>query len=247
MEAYSTFAEVYDRLQDEEMYDIWAERISGILNAEGIRDGLVLDLACGTGSMTRRMAAKGYDMIGIDLSEDCLNIAAEKEERETLYLRQDMRAFELYGTVRAIICCCDSINYLTELSDVGQVFRLANNYLDPGGLLILDFHTPWYFREILGDRSITDVDDDLILIWENEEQEDGVHAMDLCILEREEDGRYRRSEETHFQRGYTREELERTAQDAGLIDVRFFEDYSDQPAESDEKERLVMIAREQGK
>ena len=247
MEAYSSFAEVYDRLQDTEMYDAWTEWIHGKLQEEGIMDGLVLDLACGTGAMTRRLSKKGYDMIGIDLSGECLAIAAEREEGDVLYLQQDMRAFELYGTVRAVILCCDSINYLTELTDVEQVFRLVNNYLDPGGLLILDFHPPFYYREILGDRSITDVDEDLILIWENEELPEGMHEMDLCIMEREEDGRYRRTEETHFQRGYSMEEMKAAAEKAGLTDIQFYADYTSETIIPETTERIVMTAREQGK
>lgn len=117
MEAYQSFAAVYDMFMDNVDYDGWSRRIISLLKKEGIAGGLVLDLGCGTGSMTMRLARAGYDMIGVDLSEEMLQIAQEKKEGEDfdiLYLQQDMCEFELYGTVRAVICVCDSLNYLLD-------------------------------------------------------------------------------------------------------------------------------------
>src|SRR5699024_11650965 len=110
-----------------------------LVKKEGIAGGLVLELGCGTGSMTMRLARAGYDMIGVDLSEEMLQIAQEKKEEEDfdiLYLQQDMCEFELYGTVRAVICVCDSLNYLLEADEVRCVFRLLDNYLVPGGFFV---------------------------------------------------------------------------------------------------------------
>ena len=134
MEAYTDFAQVYDTFMDNAPYENWADFLAGRLREDGIRDGLVLDLGCGTGTVTRLLAEKGYDMIGVDNSEAMLNIALEKEAEKPqniLYLEQDMREFELYGTVRAVVCICDSLNYLLEEEDLLETFRLVNNYLDP--------------------------------------------------------------------------------------------------------------------
>ena len=142
MEAYSDFASVYDTFMDETPYDEWADFLHGLLNEDGIAEGLVLDLGCGTGSLTRLMAEKGYDMIGVDYSPQMLQIAMSKEEDSSiLYLLQDMREFELYGTVAAVVSVCDSVNYITEPEDLCDVFKLVNNYLDPNGLFIFDFNT----------------------------------------------------------------------------------------------------------
>ena len=144
MEAYTNFAEVYDTFMDNVPYEQWTEYIKETLKEDGIVDGLVLELGCGTGSMTERLAEAGYDMIGVDNSADMLEIALDKREksgRDILYLLQDMREFELYGTVRAIISACDCVNYVTEDEDLLQVFRLVNNYLDPEGLFLFDFNT----------------------------------------------------------------------------------------------------------
>ena len=157
MESYTSFAAVYDMFMDNIPYEEWASYVISLLREEGIDDGLVLDLGCGTGSLTEILAREGYDMTGIDLSPDMLQIAMEKRMesgRDILYLNQDMREFELYGTVRAVISICDSLNYITEEAELEEVFRLVNNYLDPEGVFIFDFNTVYKYREILGDQTI---------------------------------------------------------------------------------------------
>ena len=139
VEAYTGFAEVYDTFMDNIPYKEWAKYIQGLLEEYGIRDGLVLELGCGTGTMTELLAEAGFDMIGVDNSGEMLGTAIEKREEsghDILYLCQDMREFELYGTVRAVVSVCDSMNYITEYEDLVKVFRLVNNYLDSGGFFI---------------------------------------------------------------------------------------------------------------
>lgn len=130
MEAYTSFAQVYDLFQDNVPYEEWAAYLTALLKEYGAEDGLVLDLGCGTGSMTQLLAKAGYDMIGADNSEEMLEIAMEKRAAaglDILYLLQDMREFELYGTVRAVVSICDSMNYILDPDDLVQVFRLVNN------------------------------------------------------------------------------------------------------------------------
>ena len=125
-------------------YEEWAEYLMTLLREYNVNNGLVLDLGCGTGNMTELLANAGYDMIGVDNAEEMLEIAMEKRAEsghDILYLLQDMREFELYGTVKAIVSICDSINYITEEEDLLEVFKLANNYLDPQGVFIFDFNT----------------------------------------------------------------------------------------------------------
>ena len=128
MEAYTGFAAVYDQLMEEIPYEQWCGYITGLLKEYGVEQGLVLELGCGTGTMTELLAEAGYDMIGIDVSEEMLAEAMEKKQEsghaEILYLQQDMREFELYGTVRAAVSVCDSMNYLTEPGELEQVCRL---------------------------------------------------------------------------------------------------------------------------
>ena len=151
MEAYTSFAQVYDLFMDNVPYEEWSRYIIGLLKEYGICDGTVLDLGCGTGKITRLLKKAGYDMIGVDNSEEMLAEAVEKREqsgRSILYLNQDMREFELYGTVRAVISLCDTMNYLTEYDDLVNVCRLVNNYLDPNGIFLFDLKTDHYFKSI---------------------------------------------------------------------------------------------------
>ena len=111
MDAYTSFAMVYDQLMDNVPYEAWCAYLTGLLREYGCREGLVLELGCGTGALTRLLAAEGYDMIGLDNSPDMLSIARERQAEEgtdILYLLQDMAAFELYGTVAAAVSLCDS-------------------------------------------------------------------------------------------------------------------------------------------
>ena len=171
MNAYEVFASVYDELMDNIPYDDWCTYIIEVLKKYGVNEGLICELGCGTGEITERLSAAGYDMIGIDNSYEMLEMANEKKidtgHESILYLMQDMREFELFGTVNAIVCVCDSINYLTELSDITQVFRLANNYLESRGIFVCDFKTRHYFRDVVADSTIAEDRDDVSFIWDN--------------------------------------------------------------------------------
>lgn len=184
MSEYESFARVYDLFMDNIDYDAWSRDLIGALQKFGVEGGLVCELGCGTGSMTERLAAAGYDMIGIDSSVEMLGIAEEKrrtwkkkpDQTETgsadakgpdiLYLCQDMREFELYGTVRAVVSVCDSMSYILEDEDMLQVLKLVNNYLDPGGVFLFDLNTEHYFRKI-GDSTLAENREEGSIIWEN--------------------------------------------------------------------------------
>lgn len=252
MEAYTSFAEVYDQFMDNVPYREWADFLQEILQKEGINDGLVLDLGCGTGSMTEELAGRGYDMIGVDNSEDMLEIAMEKRQEsghDILYLLQDMQEFELYGTVRAVVSVCDSVNYVTEKEELEQVFRLVNNYLDPGGIFVFDFNTEYKYREVLGDRTIAENREDSSFIWDNyyyEEEHMNEYELTLFIQETDQKEFYHKYQETHFQRAYTLEEIRELLEKSGLRFVAAYEDYTKE-APGKGSERICVVAREQGK
>lgn len=171
MDAYSSFASVYDQFMDNVPYEEWAEYLTGLLGEYQVHDGLVLDLGCGTGSLTEILAKKGYDMIGIDNSEDMLQIAMEKRADsglDILYLLQDMREFELYGTVAAVVSICDSMNYLTDYEDLVQTLKLVNNYLDPAGRFYFRYEYGFTNTGICqGDRTIAEARAECSFIWDN--------------------------------------------------------------------------------
>lgn len=250
MEAYTDFAAVYDTFMDETPYEMWRDFLCGYLRKEGISDGIVLDLGCGTGTLTEMLSDEGYDMIGIDLSEEMLNIAMDKRGesgREILYLLQDMREFELYGTVRAVVCVCDSLNYLLEEEDLLETFRLVNNYLDPEGLFIFDFNTVYKYEEVIGDTVIAENRDNCSFIWENYyHPEEEINEYDLTIFVQEEEDMFRRFTETHYQRGYQLAQVKRLVEEAGLQFVEALDAETHQKV-TETSERIYIIAKEKGK
>lgn len=186
MEAYTSFAYVYDTFMDNVPYGEWARHIREKLCEHGVTDGIVLDLGCGTGTMTERLAGYGYDMIGVDNSEEMLELAMEKKTEsgyDILYLLQDMRGFELYGTVRAVVSVCDSVNYITEPDELEEVFRLVNNYLDSKGIFLFDFNTVHKYRDVIGDSTIAEDRGVCSFIWDNRYYEkEQINEYDLTLF-----------------------------------------------------------------
>ena len=252
--AYTGFAEVYDKFMDNVPYGEWCKYLVGLLKEYNCTGGLVAELGCGTGSLTELLAEAGYDMIGIDNSEAMLEIAMEKRAesgRDILYLLQDMREFELYGTVGAVVSLCDSMNYITEYEDLVQVFRLVNNYLDPGGVFVFDLNTEYKYRKLLGDRTIAENRENESFIWDNYyDEESRINEYELTIFIREpgcgQEELYRKFEEVHFQRAYSMEEIRAALLEAGLKFLAAYDAFTENPPEEN-SERIYVIAGEQGK
>lgn len=277
MESYSDFAEVYDEFMDATPYEEWCERLLKIIEQYGIsrkksdNDGksfsaeelalesernLVLDLGCGTGTLTELLAAEGFDMIGIDNSPDMLQEAMQKKEasgHDIMYLCQDMRELELYCTVGTVISICDSVNYLLEDEEMIETFRRVNNYLYPQGLFIFDFNTDYKYREVIGDTTIAENREDCSFIWDNfYDEESRINEYDLTIFvkdtEKDEDGEqlFRRFQEIHLQRGYELQEMLHFVEEAGLEFV-FAMDADTEEEVTEETGRVLMVCREHGK
>lgn len=241
---YGSFAYYYDRFMDNIPYDEWTGYLQELLIGQGIKNGLVLELGCGTGKVTRRLKAYGYDMIGIDISEEMLEMAQNRENDGILYLHQDMREFELYGTVAAVVSVCDTMNYITEPEDLVEVFRLVNNYLDPGGCFIFDLKTRTFYRNVLAENVFAENREDCSLIWENfYDEENSLNEYDLTIYAEARDGLYQRFEETHCQRAWDLDEIKAMIDEAGMEFVIAYDAFSKNPPTPD-SERIYVIARE---
>ena len=205
----------------------------------------ILDLGCGTGTLTELLARGGYDMIGVDNAEEMLRIAMEKRERsglDILYLLQDMRELELYGTVGTVVSVCDSLNYLLEEEDIVRTFERVNNYLYPQGIFIFDFNTVYKYAVVIGDATIAENREDCSFIWENyyhEEQE--INEYDLTVFVAE-GTLFRRFQEVHYQRGYRLEQIKALLTRAGL---EFLEalDADTHGRVTKESERIYVVAR----
>ena len=249
MAAYESFAEVYDLFMDNVPYDVWKDNLLGILARYKITEGLVAELGCGTGKMTRRLAESGYDMIGIDNSYEMLGIAMEYPAEGILYLCQDMRAFELYGTVAAVVSVCDSMNYIVEYADLVEVIRLVNNYLDPGGIFVFDLNTPSKYRSQLADNTFAENREQGSFIWENTfDETTGINEYDLTlyIQDKEDPDYFMRFEEVHYQRAYEIEAIKKALREGGM-DLLEILDADTMTTVLEETERIYVIAREVGK
>ncbi len=254
MEVYSGFAAVYDTFMDNIPYEEWCGYYAGLLKKYGVSSGILLDLGCGTGNMTGLLADRGYDMIGIDSSEEMLQLALEKRSgsgQDILYLCQDMREFELYGTVAAAVSVCDCMNYILDREDLVQVFRLVNNYLDPGGIFLFDMNTEYKYRELLGDSTIAEDREECSFIWENQyDPEEKINIYDLSLFVREQEDVsgdvYRKYHETHYQRAYSPEEVKAALEEAGMEFVASYDAFTEH-APGEDCERICFVAREKGK
>lgn len=187
-------------------------------------------------------------MIGIDLSTDMLQIAREHEkpgDESILYLQQDMRDFELYGTVAAVVSICDSMNYITDAKDLLKVFRLVNNYLDIGGVFVFDMNTVHYYRDVLKDNNIVDNREDCSLIWENSyDGRSRTNCFELTMFVKNEDDSYSKFEETHYQKAYTIENVIDMLDRAGLETVKCYRAFTKvKGGENDERVYFVAKTR----
>ncbi len=244
MEAYTGFAAVYDKYMADIPYDKWAKNIKYLFEKHNMPMEIVCDLGCGTGQMTRRLKAMGYDMIGIDISYDMLMEAMSAEDSEgILYLCQDMKEFELYGTVGAVVSVCDSINYLQNADELLTVCKLVNNYLDPRGLFIFDMKTIHYF-EALGCRTLAENSDTGSYIWENDyDPKTRDNGYYLTIYEENEEGTFDRFEEEHLQHGFSIDEVKNAIKESGMELLEIL-DADTMAAPGDDSDRLYFIARE---
>ncbi len=246
---YEDFAKVYDEFMTVIPYTDWADYAEKLFLKHGLRPQLVLDLCCGTGSLTLEMARRGYDMIGIDNSFEMLDEALRKTEEEgktgqILYLQQDMREFELYGTVQSILCTCDSLNYLLAEEDVFTVFALAENYLEPGGLFLFDLNTQYKYQTLLSDNTFADCSDDAAFIWQNYYyEEEKINEYELTLFLKNEEGTYQRSNETHLQKAYDPERIIELLEKAHFKVEAVYDAFTFDAPRKD-SERLTFVARE---
>ena len=219
-EQFTVLADYYDRFNGAD-YAAYADYIEKIFKTYGSgRESLILDLACGTGRLTEELSDRGYDMIGADVSEEMLSIALSRsyeKERRILYLNQDMRSFELYGTVDAVICSLDGISYLTERSDAEKCLKLIRNYLNPGALFLFDINSVYRFKEVLCGRDFFLEEDGAYLGWRSSiDEKQQVCDLSLTFFTENEDGTFTKKEETQSERIWDKDELCKCITDCGL-------------------------------
>ena len=225
MSSYDFLAGCYDRLTYDVDYAGWADYIQSHFNKRPLPGTTILDLACGTGSLTRELALRGYEMIGVDLSPDMLAEAAEKNrgvgDIEPIFLCQSMDKLDLYGTIDACVCCLDSVNYVTDPKKLRRAFERVHLFLMPGGLFLFDINTPEKLQGLDG-QVFLDETEDTYCVWRAEYSKRRrvcSYFMDLFRLD-EETGLWERGEELHEEYAYTPEELTEYLRQAGFTDIR---------------------------
>lgn len=245
MSGYRDLASFYDALTEDVPYEEWASYWMSLFRHHGCEPGSLLDLACGSGSLTRLLARKGLDMVGVDGSAEMLTEARQKGDGEEniLYLCQDMRQLDLYGTVDGAICMLDSLNHLPDTAAVAEVFRRLGLFIAPGGLFLFDVNTPHKHRETLGNNAFVLETDGLLCAWRNAFRPAKCETlMHLDFFVRQEDGTYDRWEDEVRERAYTLNTWQKLLEEAGFDLLGVYGERSFAPP-SPEADRWVLAAK----
>lgn len=245
MSSYSFLAGCYDQLTYDVDYAAWADYIEKHFQKRPLPGRTVLDLACGTGSLTRELALRGYELIGVDQSPEMLAEAAEKNRGvspiEPIFLCQPMEKLDLYGTIDACVCCLDSVNYVTDPKKLARAFQRVHLFLMPGGLFLFDVNTPEKLAGLDG-QVFLDETEDAYCVWRAEfSRRICTYFMDIFRLDPS-TGQWDRGEELHRERAYTVEELTSLLEGAGFVDVRTWGERKLRPPRPGEQ-RIFFTAR----
>ncbi len=243
---YQDFAEVYDVLTEDVNYDENLKYIEQIFEKHlDFKPHLLAELACGTGNMTKRFSDKGYDVIGIDMAQEMLNVAREKCDERVLLLNQDMTMFELFGTVDAVLCLLDSINYVDSKDKLLNMFKLVENYLEFGGVFVFDINSAYKLRNVLAENTFVRETEHVMSVWENEQDANCVHFY-LNFFAENEDGTYNRFYEEHTEYIYETDELTSLLEQAGFINITCYAENSFTHP-SKKTARIFFVANKKGK
>ncbi|MBE6765180.1 MAG: methyltransferase domain-containing protein [Ruminococcaceae bacterium] len=242
MMSYETFSAWYDPLTDNVDYDSCAARIDTLLKKHKPDCRLIVDLACGTGSLSVRLSKLGYDVIGVDRSAEMLSVAMSKGDPSILWLCQSMQELDLYGTIDAVVCTLDSVNHITDEKELEKAFAKVALFLEPDGVFIFDANTVYKHRDVLASNVFVFDTDDVYCVWQNETQ-DSTTQITLDFFEQE-DGVYYRSSESFRERAYSDEELEKMLSNCGMEIVEKFDGYTELPP-TETSERTVYIVKKQ--
>ena len=246
MTQYISLAPCYDRLTSDVDYNAWADFYETLFKANNLKVRSVLDLACGTGTLSYILARRGFEVIGTDASVDMLAQAAAKApENEDIvmpmFINQTMQGLDLYGTVDAALCCLDGINYLPALREVAAGFRRVHLFLEPGGIFIFDINTPYKLKN-LDDQLFLDEKEGVYCVWRAKYDEDERACFYGIDIFSREGKLWRRDFEEHVEYAYSPDELKEALESAGFSDVNIYGELSLEPP-CEEENRIFITAR----
>ena len=246
--SYVSFASVYDELTKNVNYKSRALYIKNILSEYNINDGLLLDLACGTGSLSVELSKLGFEVIATDASAEMLSEAQNKSfenQQNIMYLCQRMEDTDLYGSVRAVVCALDSINHITDYELVKKTFSNLKNFIDEDGIIIFDANTVYKHREVLNNNIFIYDEKNVFCAWRNALCEDGFTVNITLDFFIKDENNYFRCGENFKERAYTDEELTFAVENAGFCVLsRFAESTRETPDEKTERITYVVGRRD---
>lgn len=248
MGGYNAFAYFYDKLTENISYKDRAAYFDRLIKLHSGKKGILLDLACGTGSLSEEMARLGYDVIGTDASEEMLSCAMDKKFDSGLpiqYLCQDMTELDMFGTIDVTLCALDSLNHLKSLDDIRKTFDRVSLFCEPGGLFIFDMNMPYKHKNVLADNTYVYDLDDVYCVWQNSFDPDSPDCrvdISLDIFEKNEKGLYARYADELSEIAFDREIIEQAVEDSGMI-LEAVYDYDTLDAPRTDSEKLVFVAK----
>ena len=250
MASYGDFAYFYDNLTDNVDYEKRCSYIKGLLAENGVGEGILLDLACGTGTVSLLLSDMGYDVIGVDASEDMLSVAQEKKMEsgaDVIFLCQRMEELDLFGTINACVSTLDSINHVTDEETVREIFRRVSLFMEDKGIFLFDVNTPYKHKYVLGDNTFVYDTDEVYCVWQNSTDESLVTTVNLDIFEKDEDDEetYYRYSEEFTERAYDLDDIKKWLEDVKFEVVGIYEEMTKDSAKAD-TQRAVFVARKHG-
>ncbi len=245
--SYGIFSSVYDILTENVPYEKITDKVCSLLHKNGVDGGLLLDLGCGTGTLSFLLEKQGYDVIGVDASEDMLMVANEKKYEENssaMFLCQKGEELDLYGTIDCAVSSLDTINHIDSLNKVEKTFSLISLFMNMGGIFIFDMNTPYKHEKILGNNTFVYDMDDVYCVWQNAfNQDTQTTSIDLdFFIKNEDDEYYERYSENFYEYAYKPEDILFMLEKCGFEILNTFDDYSDNSV-NEETQRIVVVAR----
>ena len=250
MASYGDFAYYYDSLTENVDYKKRCEYIRGLLAENGIGEGILLDLACGTGTVSLMLSEMGYDVIGVDASEEMLSVAQEKKMEsgaDVIFLCQRMEELDLFGTINACVSTLDSINHVTDEKTVREIFRRVSLFMEDKGIFVFDVNTPYKHREILGDNTFVYDTDEVYCVWQNSTDENLLTKVSLDIFEKDEDDEetYYRYCEEFAEKAYDLDDIRKWLEECRFEVTAVYEEMTREDVKAD-TQRAVFVAVKHG-
>lgn len=250
MASYAEFAYYYDALTENAAYESRCHLLCNLLAAHGAGEGILLDLACGTGTLSAMLAKRGYDVIGVDASPDMLSVAQQKQTEqdfEAVFLCQRMEQLDLYGTIDAAICTLDSLNHITKQDDFKEALRRVALFMNDGGVFLFDVNTPYKHEAVLADNTFVYDLDDVYCVWQNQydpaTQTTDV-TLDLFCYDEENDC-YDRATERFSERAYALDDIRAWLEEDQFEVLAVLEETGTRPV-CDTDERALFVCKKHG-